>query len=62
MHYILILQEVNGSLHMLGPSEDTRFSVNSSYIKEDSEYTYRVRAVNNNNISSETEEMKFCES
>lgn len=62
VHYILLLQEGNESqIIALEPSTEPAFSVNTSnYIKENSKYTYRVRAVNNISASSEIMGRDFC--
>lgn len=63
-HYFLILGDdlSNQSQVLLGPSMRADFSLNSSHLKKDWQYNYRVKAVNNINISSETERKQFCES
>ncbi len=62
-HYVLLLQEIASEemLVTLGPSVEPRFIVTSPFIRENSRFRYRLRAVNSVNLSSETEATEFCE-
>lgn len=64
-HYFLLLQDSANTQEpasLLGPSTEPMFSVGSSSIKENARYSYRIEAVNNINISSQTAEQIFCKS
>lgn len=58
--YMVLLQEVNSNSSILGPSKEPRFILNSANIKENSKYSFIIRALNSINISSDIAEQDFC--
>lgn len=62
-HYDLLLYEVDindSNIIFLGRSTEPKFTINSSSIRENSMYSYTVRAINSVNVSSDSEEQIFC--
>lgn len=60
--YLLTLQELNfNNTLVLGPSVDPQFTLNSSYIRENLQYSYTVEAINSINISSGIKARNFSE-
>ena len=60
-YYLCLLQDAPmESKIVLGPSTVSSFTLNSTHIEENAKYSYRVRATNKFNISSDIES-EFCE-
>ena len=64
LHYMLLLQDdvyTDENQTMLGPAIEPKFAFNTSdVIRENTRYIYKVRAVNDINISSESQGGIFC--
>lgn len=50
-HYQVLLEDLEG-VTVLGPSTEPVFSINSSYLRENTAYNYTAKAINNVNVSS----------
>ena len=61
-HYLLTLSMSNETFfqEQTTSNSDVTFAINSSYISEDTEYSYTVEAVNALNISSAIKAKEFC--